>query len=84
MSEFDTLADSMEIILTKRRSVRAYKENAIAQPLLENIFTLAQKSPSNCNTQPWIVHVASGETLNAMREALPEQVKQGKTHLDFT
>ncbi len=83
MSKFDTLASSIESILAERRSVRAYKENPIAQSLLEKVFTLAQKSPSNCNTQPWVVHVASGETLNAMREALPVQAKTGKTHLDF-
>jgi len=80
---FSSLSESMETILTERRSVRSYFPDPVPAPLLEKIFTQAQRSPSNCNTQPWVVHVASGETLEAMREALPAKAKTGETNLDF-
>lgn len=83
MSSIDMLTTSMKTVLTERRSVRGYLDKPVPQPLLEQIFTLAQRSPSNCNTQPWVVHVASGETLGTLRDALPKQAKTGRTHLDF-
>ncbi|OUS27043.1 nitroreductase [Gammaproteobacteria bacterium 45_16_T64] len=77
------LSESIETILMERRSVRSFLDKPVPQSLLERVFTLAQRSPSNCNTQPWAVHVASGETLAALREALPKQAMSGNTHLDF-
>lgn len=77
------LSDSIETILQERRSVRGFLDTPIPMPLLERVFTLAQRSPSNCNTQPWVVHVASGETLDALRDALPKQAMSGQTQLDF-
>ena len=81
--EFCTLSENMETILMERRSVRSYHPDPVSTTLLQKIFSQAQRSPSNCNTQPWIVHVASGETLEAMREALPLKAKTGETNLDF-
>jgi nitroreductase len=42
----------------------------VPDELIERIFTVAGKSPSNCNAQPWITHVASGETLRKLRTEL--------------
>jgi nitroreductase len=44
-----------------RRSVRGYLPQPVAPALLERIFALAQRAPSNSNTQPWKVMVVSGE-----------------------
>lgn len=41
----------------QRRSVRAFLPDEAPEATLHEIFTLAQQAPSNCNTQPWIVHV---------------------------
>jgi len=51
--------------------------------LLEHIFATALHSPSNCNTQPWIVHVASGEAIEALRSTLPGEFMAGKFTMDF-
>ena len=40
------------------------------QETLKDIFELASWAPSNCNVQPWHVHVVSGEACNRMREKM--------------
>ena len=44
-----------------RRSVRGFLDKEIPKDVLNRVFEIAQKSPSNCNVQPWKVYVASGE-----------------------
>lgn len=74
---------SFESVINDRRSVRGYLPEPVPQDLIKKIFTLAQKTPSNCNTQPWIVHVVSGDKLETLRKTLPENARQGKLDLDF-
>lgn len=78
-----TLADSVATLLNNRRSVRAFLPDAVPETQLHKIFTLAQRAPSNCNTQPWVVHVVSGEKLEVLRQRLPQNTMQGKMSLDF-
>ena len=70
-------------IVSKRRSVRAFKPDPVSQETLTNIFKLAQQAPSNCNTQPWITHVVSGNKLEALRSLLPANMLAGKMTFDF-
>ncbi|MCG8316912.1 MAG: nitroreductase [Pseudomonadales bacterium] len=70
-------------IVNKRRSVRAFKPDPIDQATLDKIFLLAQRAPSNCNTQPWITHVVSGEKLEMLRTLLPGNMAQGNMSFDF-
>ena len=69
-------------IAEERRSVRAFKPEAIPGDVLRSIFADALRAPSNCNTQPWFVHVATGETLEALRKELPERFVAGDLSLD--
>jgi nitroreductase len=41
-----------------------------AAPAIERLLTLAQRSPSWCNTQPWQVIVTSGAEADRFREAI--------------
>lgn len=67
-----------------RRSVRGYLDKPIPQDILDNVFTQAQLAPSNCNTQPWKVFVASGDARNTIRETLINKVLSGeKPQPDF-
>ena len=59
-------------IVNTRKSARAFKPEPVDAALLEKIFTVALRAPSNCNTQPWQVHVASGESI----EKLIEDIRQ--------
>ena len=51
--------------------MRAYKPEPVPADLLDQVFTAALRAPSNCNTQPWQVHVASGAAIEKLRESLP-------------
>ncbi len=79
----ENLASSFESIINDRRSVRGFLPQPVAQATIEKIFALAQRTPSNCNTQPWITHVASGATLEKLRQLLPANTMQGKMTLDY-
>ncbi|MFV8817480.1 nitroreductase [Haliea sp. E17] len=74
---------AFEQLVTARRSIRAFLPRAVEPAVLERIFLAAQRAPSNCNTQPWSVHVASGGTLAALRKALPEAFAVGDLSLDY-
>lgn len=79
----ENLATSFETIINNRRSVRGFLPTPVPHATLDKVFTLAQRTPSNCNTQPWITHVASGATLEKLRQLLPANTMQGKMTLDF-
>ena len=53
-----------------RRSVRGFLPREVPEATLREVFALAQHAPSNCNVQPWVPHVVSGDTLRRLRDAL--------------
>lgn len=63
MSDFD------EVVST-RRSVRGFRPDAVPRDVLEEVFALAQRAPSNCNVQPWQVFVASGDRCRQLSVAM--------------
>lgn len=70
-------------LLNTRRSCRAFSEEALSDEALQDLLAPALRAPSNCNTQPWFLHVASGEVLERLRERLPSDFNAGKMSLDF-
>ncbi|WP_028115582.1 nitroreductase [Ferrimonas senticii] len=66
-------------LLSERRSVRGFLQQPVANALLQQIFSDAQLSPSNCNTQPWHTYVASGASCQRLRQGLVEQASSGVT-----
>jgi len=66
-----------------RRSLRAFLPQPVPRQTLERVFAVAQRAPSNCNTQPWITHVASGATLEALREQMSGRFMAGDISMDF-
>lgn len=68
---------SLNDLLKKRNSVRAFIEKPVPDELIKSIFTLAQLSPSNCNVQPWQIHVVSGNTKDALKDNLLKAVMSG-------
>ena len=57
-------------LLDARFSCRAYLPQAVPRPTLDRLFTLAQRTPSWCNTQPWQVSLVSGPALAQLGAAL--------------
>ncbi|ASK35101.1 nitroreductase [Alloalcanivorax mobilis] len=68
-----SLADAMR----QRRSVRGFQDRQVPEDVLEQVFSLAQLAPSNCNIQPWKVFVASGEARDELRRRMVEKVAAG-------
>ena len=70
-------------VVAQRRSLRAFLPEAVPQAELDEIFGTALRAPSNCNSQPWLVHVVSGAKLDALRDELPKRFLAGELSLDF-
>ena len=70
-------------VVSRRRSMRDFKSDPVPRELIESVFGTAQRAPSNCNTQPWFVHVVTGETLEQLRQELPAKFAAGEIALDF-
>lgn len=60
-----------------RRSVRGYRADPVAPEIIEQIFATALWAPSNCNVQPWSVHLVSGDGLRALGQAMITHAKTG-------
>jgi nitroreductase len=63
-----TTADAIR----SRHSVRGFLPTEVPETTLREIFSLAQCAPSNCNTQPWIIHVASGASRDMLGRCLSQ------------
>ena len=70
-------------VVNNRRSVRKFLPAAISQETLQAVFELAGRAPSNCNTQPWQVWVASGDVRNRLSARLLQSMIDGKVSMDF-
>jgi len=64
-----TAFDTLSALLHTRYSCRAYQPEPLPRATIEQILATAQRTASWCNAQPWQVHIASGATLNRLREA---------------
>lgn len=66
-------ADTVEIVgstLRARRSIRRFLPTPVPKDTLLAILDLAATAPSGVNTQPWKVHVLTGNRLAAISAAL--------------
>jgi nitroreductase len=70
-------------VVASRRSLRAFLPQAVDKKTLEQVFSVALRAPSNCNTQPWLVHVASGEGLEKLRAEMSSRFMAGEMSMDF-
>ena len=51
----------LEELLNERYSVRAFLPREVPRETIEHVLTIAQRTASWCNSQPWQVLIASGE-----------------------
>lgn len=72
------IARCVDGVLRSRRSVRAYKPQAVPRATVLEVLQAASTAPSNSNTQPWHVHVLAGEPKRALGEALVAAFQQGR------
>ena len=55
-----------------RRSVRAYKPDAVPIEIVREVVALGRYAPSGSNIQPWRVHVLTGATLARLGTAIQQ------------
>ena len=58
--------EDFDRLVRARRSVRGYKPDPVAPEVIDRALETALWAPSNCNVQPWSVHLVSGETLRSL------------------
>jgi nitroreductase len=84
--------NSIEIVdhaITSRRSVRAFLPKPVPRETITDILQVASRSPSGSNTQPWQVHVLTGDTLNSLKAKImsahndPELAKQHTQEYEY-
>ena len=61
-------------LVFERRSIRGYKPDRVPREVLDEIIEVAAQSPSSMNTQPWNVHVVTGEVLENIRRGNTERM----------
>src|SRR5690606_6770101 len=67
-----------------RRSCRGFLPKPVPDDVLREVLTDAQCAPSNCNTQPWQVHIVSGATLAELSRVLHAKNDAGAVTPDFS
>jgi len=67
-----------------RRSVRHFLPTPLADLQMNAVLGDAQRSPSNCNTQPWMVHIASGAAKEALTKTLTAHAREARFSSDFS
>jgi nitroreductase len=68
--------DVIEAILA-RHSVRDFSSKPVPKETVMKILEVATRSPSGGNAQPWEVFVATGTTLEKIRNTFQERAKSG-------
>ena len=78
------LAAMLSSLMRARRSVRAFLPSPVPESVIVSILEDVQFTPTNCNTQPWKVHVVSGDTLRQLSAEMQAANAAGERSMDFT
>lgn len=73
----------LDDLLTERSSCRAFLETPVPAEVLDRLLTMAQRSPSWCNTQPWHLTVVEGSALETLRTEFVEHARSQTEKPDF-
>ena len=65
-----TSPEFFQHVVRSRRVTRQFLPAPLSDHLINRVLLDAQHSPSNCNTQPWQVHLVSGAVRDRLSEAL--------------
>lgn len=64
-------------VVESRRSIRGFTDKPVSREILEQIIAQANRSPSSMNTQPWHLHVLTGDPLEQVRTGVSDLMLQG-------
>ena len=71
-------------IVRNRHSCRAFLNKPVPDDLIRKVLEDAQCAPSNCNTQPWLTHIVSGQKLAELSQAILAKNAAGAYSPDFS
>ena len=66
--------------ISKRRSIRIYKENKVDEGIIKDAIRYGIMAPSAHNRQPWVVKIVNDQEKNAIAEALYKKTKDIPGH----
>jgi nitroreductase len=66
-----------EALVRTRRSIRGYLDKPVPRRVIEEVIEVAKGAPSSMNSQPWHVHVLTGEPLDRVRQRNTEMMQAG-------
>ena len=88
-----SIAHTVQQAIESRMSVRAFTSEPVPRETIESLLTLAARSPSGTNTQPWRVYVLQGQSKDALIQkvcaahdevrAHPEKADQYREAYDY-
>lgn len=78
-----TTPQQLSDFIRSPHSPRQFLPDPIPAPILHQVLEDAQSAPSNSNTQPWNVHIASGATKERLTQAMIADLEAGRFHPDF-
>ena len=62
--------ESVDVAIQSRFSARAFRPDPVPRATLEHILEVASRAPSGTNTQPWQVHVLTGDALKRLSDRI--------------
>lgn len=68
-----------EELVRTRRSIRGYQKKPVPREIIAEIIEVAKGAPSSMNTQPWYLHVITGDPLDRIREGNTKNMMAGVT-----
>lgn len=68
-----------EELVRTRRSIRGYQKKPVPREVIAEIIEVAKGAPSSMNTQPWYLHVITGDPLDRIREGNTKNMLAGVT-----
>jgi nitroreductase len=66
-----------EQIVSSRFSARMFRPEPVLDDTVQRILTLAQRTPSWCNSQPWQIVITRGKGTERLRNALYAHARSG-------
>lgn len=73
----DDATTTLERLLSDRWSCREFRNESVPRAEIERVLDVARRTPSWCNTQPWHLHVTSGQQTQDLRSALASAIADG-------
>lgn len=73
----DSNAMNVSDAVARRRSVRQFRTDPVADDVLAELLTIASRAPSGGNVQPWRIYVVNGATMTRFREFIADRPIDG-------